>query len=260
MEAIMRRANEPGKAAMKAFVSAAAFVVSCLAPAAPAVARPLGVVELFTSQGCNSCPPADAALGRIVQQGNVVVLAYHVDYWDYLGWKDTLGNRANTERQYAYAKAFGSSQVYTPQAVVNGRSQMNGAHVGEVEAELGALARSGKGLAVDISIHEGSDSYVIEAGAAPGGASEARVILVSFAPEREVAIRHGENSGRTISYWHAVTGIHVAGMWRGKPARYEVPKSAVSPGGGLAVLLQSGAGDGGAGPIVAAATLDSAGN
>jgi hypothetical protein len=240
--------------------SAAALAAACLAAAPPAMAKPLGVVELFTSQGCNSCPPADAALGRIVQQGNVVVLAYHVDYWDYLGWKDTLANRANTERQYAYARAFGSSQVYTPQAVVNGRSQMNGAHVGEVEAELGALAGSGKGLAVDISIREGSDSYVIEAGAAPGGAGEARVILVSFAPVREVAIRRGENNGRTISYWHAVTGIHVSGMWRGKPARYEVPKSAVSPGGGLAVLLQSGAGDGGAGPIVAAATLDSAGN
>src|SRR6185312_605046 len=125
----------------------------------PVIARPLGVVELFTSQGCNSCPAADAALGRIVRQGNVVVLAYHVDYWDYLGWKDTLGSRANTERQYAYAKAFGSSQVYTPQAVINGRSQMNGGYVGEVEAELSTLDRSGEGMAVDISVRDAGHSY-----------------------------------------------------------------------------------------------------
>src|SRR5690606_11322881 len=108
--------------------------------AMPAAAKPLGVVELFTSQGCNSCPPADAALGRFVQQGDVVVLAYHVDYWDYLGWKDTLGSRANTARQYSYAKAFGSGQVYTPQIVVNGRSQMNGGQADAVEAALGRLA------------------------------------------------------------------------------------------------------------------------
>ena len=243
----------------RALLSAVALLAG-LAMAGPAVARPLGVVELFTSQGCNSCPAADAALGRIVRQGNVVVLAYHVDYWDYLGWKDTLASRVATERQYAYAKAFGSGQVYTPQAVVNGRSQMNGASAGAVEAALGTLSRSGKGLAVDVSIRDNGNSYVIETGAAPDGAGEARVILASFAPERDVAIRRGENSGRTITYWHAVTGIHIAGMWHGAPARYEVPKSAVSPGGGLAVLLQSEAEGAAAGPIVGATVLGKPGS
>jgi hypothetical protein len=222
----------------------------------PAAAKPLGVIELFTSQGCNSCPPADAALGRFVRQGNVVVLAYHVDYWDYLGWKDTLGSRANTDRQYAYAKAFGAGQVYTPQAVINGRSQMNGADSGQVEAELNTLARSGKGMAVDVSVHDAGNSYVVETGASSEGTAEARVILVSYAPERNVSIRRGENRGSTISYWHAVTGAHIAGMWHGKPARYEVPKAALpAEGGGLAVLLQSGR-SGAAGPILGAATLD----
>jgi len=238
-----------------AVVSTAAY----FAVALPAVAKPLGVVELFTSQGCNSCPPADAALGRFVKQGNVVVLAYHVDYWDYLGWKDTLGNRANTERQYAYAKAFGSSQVYTPQAVINGRSQMNGAYVGEVEAELDTLNRSGQGLAVDISVRDMGRYYVIEVGAGGHGAGEARVVLVSYAPERDIPIRRGENNGRTITYWHAVTGTHIAGMWRGKAARYEVPKATLPSDGGLAVLLQSGA-DGVEGPILGAATLGGSGS
>ncbi|MDN5928501.1 MAG: DUF1223 domain-containing protein [Hyphomicrobiales bacterium] len=237
---------------------AIALTTACLAVAMPAMAKPLGVIELFTSQGCNSCPAADVALGRFVRQGNVVVLAYHVDYWDYLGWKDTLGSRANTERQYAYAKAFGSSQVYTPQAVVNGRTHMNGAYVGEVEAELSTLDRSGKGMAVDISVRDVGHSYVIEAGAAKGGTGEARVVLVSYAPERDITIRRGENSGRTITYWHAVTGTHIAGMWHGKPAHYEVPKIALSSDGGIAVLLQSGAG-GAAGPILGAAALGGAG-
>jgi len=248
-----------GKVTARTRFSAVALAAACLAMALPAAAKPLGVVELFTSQGCNSCPPADAALGRIVRQGNVVVLAYHIDYWDYLGWKDTLGSRANTERQYAYAKAFGSGQVYTPQAVVNGRSQMNGAHVGEVEAELGMLDRSGKGLAVDVSVHDTGRSYVIETGAAPRGEGEARVILVSFAPERDIPIRRGENSGHTITYWHAVTGTHIAGVWHGKPTRFEVPKTALPSDGGLAVLLQSGT-VGAEGPILGAATLGGAGN
>jgi hypothetical protein len=243
----------------KRLFSATTLVAACLATAMPAVAKPLGVVELFTSQGCNSCPPADAALGRFVRQGNVVVLAYHVDYWDYLGWKDTLGSRANTERQYAYAKAFGSSQVYTPQAVINGRSQMNGGYVGEVEAELSTLDRSGEGMAVDISVRDAGHSYIVEAGAAKGGTGEARVVLVSYAPQRDIPIRRGENSGHTITYWHAVTGTHIAGMWHGKPTRYEVPKTALPSDGGLAVLLQSGPG-GTAGPILGAATLGRTGS
>jgi len=230
-----------------------------LAVAMPAAAKPLGVVELFTSQGCNSCPAADAALGRFVRQGNIVVLAYHVDYWDYLGWKDTLGSRANTERQYAYAKGFGSSQVYTPQAVVNGRSQMNGGYVGELEAELSDLDRSGKGLVVDVSVRDAGSSYVVEVGAAPHEGKAARVMLVSYAPEREVAIRRGENSGRTIIYWHAVTGTRLAGTWDGHAARYEVPKAKMPSDGGLAVLLQSGE-DGTAGPILGAATLGATGS
>jgi hypothetical protein len=242
----------------KRLFSAAALAAACVLAALPAAAKPLGVVELFTSQGCNSCPPADAALGRIVRQDDVVVLAYHVDYWDYLGWKDTLGSRASTERQYAYAKAFGSGQVYTPQAIVNGRSQMNGAQVGEVEAALATLDRSGRGLAVDVSVRDAGNSYVVEAGAAPDGAGEARVLLVSYAPERDIAIRRGENSGHTITYWHAVTGTHVAGMWHGKPVRFEVPKAALPADGGLAVLLQSGGKDV-VGPILGAATLHHAG-
>jgi hypothetical protein len=259
MKPTRQTSRRTGKVTAGHCLLAGVLASACLAMALPAVAKPLGVVELFTSQGCNSCPPADAALGRFVQQGNVVVLAYHVDYWDYLGWKDTLGSRANTDRQYAYAKAFGSSQVYTPQAVINGRSQMNGAYVGEVESELSTLDQSGQGMAVDISIRDTGNSYVVEVGAAKGGTGEARVVLVSYAPQQDIPIRRGENSGHTITYWHAVTGTHIAGMWHGKPTHYEVPKAALPSDGGLAVLLQSGPG-GVMGPILGAATLEGAGS
>ena len=235
-----------------------ALTAFCVTVAGPAVARPLGVVELFTSQGCNSCPPADAALERIIRQGGVVALAYHIDYWDYLGWKDTLGSRANTERQYAYAKAFGTAQVYTPQAVLNRRSDANGASLDAVENGLQGLTRSGEGLSVDMSIRDEGDAYVVDAGAAPDGAGEARLVLVSFSPKRDVPIRHGENSGRTVTYWHAVTGVRLAGMWRGKSARYEIPKTTASVDGGVAVLLQSG--NEGPGPILGAAILDGNGS
>ena len=95
-------------------------------PMAGEVKKPAGVVELFTSQGCSSCPPADEIFGELARKGDVIALAYHVDYWDYLGWQDTLATQDNTARQYDYAKTFGARSVYTPQAVINGRTHVNG--------------------------------------------------------------------------------------------------------------------------------------
>ncbi|TIX65173.1 MAG: DUF1223 domain-containing protein, partial [Mesorhizobium sp.] len=86
----------------------------------PQADKPLGVVELFTSQGCSSCPPADEFFAELAGKQDIVALAYHVNYWDYLGWQDTLSNKENTDRQYDYMRAFGSRSVYTPQAVING--------------------------------------------------------------------------------------------------------------------------------------------
>ena len=100
------------------------------------------MVELFTSQGCSSCPPADALFAELAAKEDLVALAYHVDYWDYLGWQDTLSRKENTERQYDYMRAFGSRSVYTPQAVINGRVHVNGASRGEVDGALARMARS----------------------------------------------------------------------------------------------------------------------
>lgn len=138
-----------------------AVALALLTHAAPGTAaerqKPLGVVELFTSQGCNSCPPADAVFGDLAREGKVVALAYHVNYWDYLGWRDTLSSVDATQRQYDYMSALGTQSVYTPQAVVNGRAHMNAARRGEVESALRSMAQGNTGLQVGVSATRSGD-------------------------------------------------------------------------------------------------------
>ncbi len=219
----------------------------------PEADKPLGVVELFTSQGCNSCPPADAFFAELAAKEDIVALAYHVDYWDYLGWQDTLGRKENTERQYDYMRAFGSRSVYTPQAVINGRSHVNGASRKEVDGALARMERSGEGMRVGIKVSRTSDRVMIDAGDAGNGPADAHVVIVYFDPPQAINIGKGENSGRKMTYWNAVTSIQTAGMWHGKAQRYELPMSEISKKGGCAVLLQSVGKDGLPGPILGAA-------
>lgn len=229
--------------------------------AAPAVAgevqKPLGVVEMFTSQGCSSCPKADAMFAELARKGEVVALAYHVDYWDYLGWKDTLASTENTGRQYEYMRAFGAASVYTPQVVLNGRTHVSGSDRDAVQAGLRQMASSGEGMAVGIKVSRNADSIMIEPGPAAGPQAEAHVILVYFDPPQPIEIDRGENKGQTVTYWNAVTGVYSAGMWHGTEARYELPASEIAKKGegGCAVLLQSvGEGDL-PGPILGAALI-----
>lgn len=219
--------------------------------------RPLGVVELFTSQGCNSCPPADRVLGELAQDDDVIALAYHVDYWDYLGWRDTLGSAENTERQRDYGRSFGSGSVYTPQAVINGRTHVNGANKNAVHRTIERMADTADGMVVDVSIRQSGDSIVIEAGDSKGAPRKAHLVLVYFDPVRDVAIERGENRGKTITYWNAVSGIQAAGMWHGKASRYELPLSEVTKkgAGGCAVLLQASGKNGLPGPVLGAAIM-----
>jgi hypothetical protein len=217
--------------------------------------RPLGVVELFTSQGCNSCPPADALFAELAAKEDLVALAYHVDYWDYLGWQDTLSRKENTERQYDYMRAFGSRSVYTPQAVINGRVHVNGASRGEVDGALARMAKTGEGMRVGIKVTRTSDRVMIDAGDAGTGPSDAHVVIVYFDSPQTIKIGEGENTGRKMTYWNAVTSIQTAGMWHGKAQRYELPMSEISKKGGCAVLLQSVGKDGLPGPILGAAFI-----
>ena len=224
-------------------------------PGKTTVDKPLGVVELFTSQGCSSCPPADELFAELATKDDVVALAYHVNYWDYLGWQDTLSTKENTERQYDYMRAFGSRSVYTPQAVINGRSHVNGASRMEVDGALSRLDRTGEGMRVRIKVSRTSDRVTIDAGDAGGGPTDAHVVIVYFDPPQMVKIGQGENSGRSLTYWNAVSDIQIAGMWHGKAQRYELPMTEIAKKGGCAVLLQSVGKDGMPGPILGAAFI-----
>ncbi|RWH19577.1 thioredoxin family protein [Mesorhizobium sp.] len=221
----------------------------------PQTEKPLGVVELFTSQGCSSCPPADEFFAELAAKENVVALAYHVNYWDYLGWQDTLSNKENTERQYNYMRAFGSRSVYTPQAVINGRSHVNGANRKEIDGALARMDSTGEGMRVGIKVSRTSDRVMIDAGDAGNGPTDAHVVIVYFDPPQMVKIGQGENSGRNMTYWNAVSDIQIAGMWNGKAQRYELPMTEIAKKGGCAVLLQSVGKDGVPGPILGAALI-----
>ena len=235
---------------------AAAAAVICAVPSfAGDILKPRGVVELFTSQGCSSCPPADAVLAELARRGDVVALGYHVDYWDYLGWKDTLGSPENTERQRQYGRSFGKREVYTPQAVINGRVHVKGGKREAVAGALSELENRGDGLSVDINVTRSGESVMIDAAAAPGEKGDAHLVLVHFDPMKPVTIERGENKGQTITYANPVTSVQTAGMWHGKAQRFELPRSEVTKKGGCAILLQSVNKEGLPGPILGAAVV-----
>lgn len=242
---------------LAALVCAVASFLSAL-PAMAGETRPLAVVELFTSQGCTSCPPADKVLAELADGGDVIALSYHIDYWDYLGWRDTLGKPENTERQRAYARALGAPSVYTPQAVVNGRAHMNGAKRRAILNTVEAMAANGEAPAVDLTIARSGESLIIEAGPAVGAERRAHLMLVYFRPQTVVAIERGKNHGKTLAYRNSVTGFQAAGMWRGTTGRWEIPAVELDrkDGRGCAVLLQATAKDGTPGAILGAAVLE----
>lgn len=224
------------------------------------MARPVGVVELFTSQGCSSCPPADALLSELAERDDVISLAYHVDYWDYLGWRDALGSAANTARQKNYARSLQKASVYTPQMIVNGRTDMNGADRSRITASLDSMAGTPDGLQVDLSLQDRGDTILVEVGAFRGDAGnellDAHLVFVDFAPRATVEIRAGENRGRTIEYRNAVNQIQTIGMWDGTAKSFEMPKSElVKKGNGCALLLQRVDREGRPGAILGAVAI-----
>ncbi|MGO6729133.1 DUF1223 domain-containing protein [Rhizobium ruizarguesonis] len=215
---------------------------------------PKGVVELFTAQGCSSCPPADAAFRKLVNQGDVIALAYHVDYWNYLGWADTLSSKENTERQYGYAKTMGRSNVYTPQAIVNGRGHLAGADLNGINSQINTYSSEGNGLTVPISAAMRGDELEIKIGAGQG---KANVVMVYFDKEMTIDVEKGENSGQKISYLHSVTNVETVGMWDGKATSLTLPASVLQRPQleGCAILLQSATADGDPAAILGATVV-----
>lgn len=221
--------------------------------AGPVAANPKAVVELFTSQGCSSCPPADKLFGTLVKDPDLVVLSLPVNYWDYLGWKDTFATAENGARQRAYADMRGDRAVYTPQAVVNGRSHA----VGSDSRAIAAAVKKTGDLPVDVSAHMSDDALTVEVGPGKTPGMMATVWLVLFDRSREVTIKRGENRGRTISYHNVVRRMQAIGVWKGKAASYEMPRGELAKAGmqGCAVLVQGEDRKGHPGPIVGATYL-----
>ena len=220
-----------------------------------ALTEPTAVVELFTSQGCSSCPTADAVLSQLTKRDDIIALSMSVDYWDYLGWKDTLANPKFTERQRAYGKVRGDGAIYTPQLVVNGLDHVNGSDEVQIGRLIDKTAKTLSSSRVPIRLSKDKDKLVVEAGAAPPGAApkEATLWLAVISKEVKVPIERGENQGKTITYNNVVRELIPIGMWNGKAMTVQLERhSFMLPGTDrCAVLLQQGH----AGPIVGAALL-----
>jgi hypothetical protein len=213
------------------------------------------VIELFTSQGCSSCPPADALLAEYADSEDVLALSFNVDYWDMLGWKDTLASHDNTERQRNYSLARGDGQVYTPQMVIDGRTHVVGSNRDAIDA---ALKDSANSLTVPISLSLEGDSLSVEIGAAAAtDLPHATLWLVMYDRSVTVPIERGENSGKTITYSNVVRKLRPIAMWKGEPMSVDLPKSEIKHAkvGSCAVLLQAESEGGLPGPILGAATI-----
>lgn len=203
------------------------------------------VIELYTSQGCSSCPPADAMLHELAKRDDVIALALHVDYWDYIGWKDVFARPEFTQRQHGYAYAAQAEAVYTPQMVMNGQDRVVGSRTMQVMDLL--QAHRAKGLPMRVDLARDGDRVMITARSGVPG--EYLVQLVRYTPEQTVAIRKGENAGRELRYTNIVTSWAVIHRWDGAAAlSLDAPAAGPDP---VVVIIQQD----NHGPIMAAAEL-----
>ena len=221
---------------------------------ASAQSSPPIVVELFTSQACNLCPPADEYLGELAKRSDVIALSFHVNIWDYLGWKDTFATELTTERQKTYATFLRERSLYTPQMVIGGVTHKVGSRRGDVNQVIDGLRqRAGPYLDVRVRRVEGGKIAV----RIPAGELKQRdvvVWLVRYDSSDEVEIRRGENRGRTIVYRNIVSDYRELAMWYGDEIELELKVSELREGGhdGSVILVQ----EGGSGRIIGAAKVD----
>jgi hypothetical protein len=181
------------------------------------------LVELYTSQGCSSCPPADQILGELQKRSDLVALSFSIDYWDYIGWRDTLASRENTLRQQGYEKVLPSHRVYTPQMVIDGVQDVVGNQRREVLDVIARRQQETRGKRVAVSIAQLGEKVRVQIGPGPSPGSSATVFLAHTLSSRTVNIAKGENSGRVITYHNVVRGFSAVGMWSGQPLTLELP-------------------------------------
>ena len=221
---------------------------ACLAStslvSAGATPRP-AVVELFTSEGCSSCPPAEAYIGELAKRDDVLALAFHVDYWDDLGWRDPFGLKQSVERQKRYSDALRTSTVYTPEVVIDGRADFVGSNRGAIGQALNS-ARDGVPVGLTIS-----QSEVLVSVVSPNATRGGDVVLIAYKRRAVSAIARGENAGRTLEEYNIVRALRKLGRWNGSTQDFRVPLADLpADATDVAVLVQAP----GQGPVLGAAT------
>jgi hypothetical protein len=218
--------------------AALALFAAMTVTSSPALAGGKSVVELFTSQGCNSCPPADELLGKLTREPNLIPLTLSVDYWDYLGWRDTLALHEHTKRQRNYSKVRGDMNVYTPQAIVNGVKYAVGSDAKAINAAL--RNHPTHEPEIPLSVKRDGENISVDVGASQG---KATVWMLSVTSKVEVKIVKGENKGATITYFNVVRAWRNLGAYSGAPIRTSVPVAELAKNGADAVVVfvQNGA-------------------
>jgi hypothetical protein len=216
---------------------------------APAVAgEPRAVIELFTSQGCSSCPAADRLVGELAEDPTLVTLSLAVDYWDYLGWKDTMALHGHANRQRAYAEARGDREVYTPQVVINGVVHALGSDKAAIEKAIAQTRRTAAPLTLPVTILVADGKVTVNVPAAADQQNNSgEVWICPITSKAPVAIGRGENSGRTLTYTNVVRRWVKLGDWNGQAASFSVPVTDLARAeiplteiDRLAVIVQSG--------------------
>lgn len=220
---------------MRHFIGTAWLALCLTSTTALAESKPMVVLELFTSQGCSACPPADSLLHQMAEDNSdILALSFHVDYWDYIGWTDTFGDAANVDRQKTYARRFHERMIYTPQIVVQGLAGEVGHKAKKIEALVEKVRGAGAKAKIDL-IRQG-DMLTIAVAPTGAGVGESELHLVRFMPSATVKIGRGENSGRELSYTNVVRSWQVIDLWNGEaPATLTVPLTGDLP---AAVLVQ----------------------
>jgi hypothetical protein len=210
-----------------------------------AIADPRAIIELFTSQGCSSCPPADKLLAELRNDSSLLTLSLPVDYWDYLGWKDTLAMPGHTARQKAYSQVRGDREVYTPQVVVNGVAQALGSDRGEIEKAVAQSHQNVSTLSVPLHVTIANERVTVTVPNGSGDAAAGDVWLCPLSRSVTVGIGRGENHGRSLTYTNVVRRWVKLGTWAGKSETFTVPIDAIKFTGidAIAVMLQSGSAD-----------------
>jgi hypothetical protein len=221
----------------------AAAVVVLAIGALPAGAEPRAVVELFTSQGCSSCPPADRLLGELARDPSLVTMSLPIDYWDYIGWKDTLAKPRHSARQRFYAKTRGDGEVFTPQVVVNGLTHAVGNDKAAIEQAIAQSRRDGAALSLPVKLAIADGKLNVSVLAANSESASGEVWLCALGKAIPVSIGRGENSGHTVTYHNVVRRWVKLGDWTGTARNFTVPLADFEAADAMAVIVQSGTGD-----------------